>query len=120
MAFTGIMCTEAEIDQKTGANVDVLFTDVMKTAALLQIESKINVTAGVNFSDTFATLNADVKGLLNDIASSFVACAAISYNMLSYTSLAEAQTMLDLNFNAWTTGLSLIKAKKGTDFITGA
>jgi hypothetical protein len=120
MAFTGIMTTEAEIDQKTGANVSASYTDTMKTAAVLQAESMVNCIARVNYSDTYSSLNADVKGLLNDIVSSFVAIQAISYDMSGYTSRIEAEDMINVLRDGMLRGLSILRDQKVVTFINGA
>ena len=82
MAVTSIMTTEAEIDQKLGDNISTDFTEAMKNAAVLQGESFVNVATKYNWSDWFAgSPNADVKGLLSDIVSSYVAIQGITFKM---------------------------------------
>lgn len=88
MAFVGITCTEAEIDQKTGAGLDTNYTDVMKTQRLLQAESWLNVETGVNYSDAFAGLDVDVKYIITNITASLVAVEAIKYNFLGLAGTA--------------------------------
>ena len=80
MAFTGITATEAEIDQKSGANASTSYTDVMKTAALLHAESLLNSICQFNFSDAYGTLNADVKYAVTEYTASSVAREVISYD----------------------------------------
>lgn len=76
----GITCTEAEIDQKSGANVSTLFTETMKTQSLLMAESQLNTMLRYNFSDNFGGLNADVKYIVTAYTASYVAMEAISYD----------------------------------------
>ena len=66
MASTHIMTTEAECKQKAGENVSANFSDAMYTAAGLQGESTINCVCRFNYSDTWATDNVDVKGIISD------------------------------------------------------
>ena len=95
MAFTGITATEAEIDQKTGTNVDVLYTDTMKTQALLQAESSLNIITKFNWSDWFAlSPDVDLKFIVTQATASMVAIEAISYNMGAYTTRGEAEDMI--------------------------
>ena len=115
-----IMTTEAEIQQKSGAGVNVAFNTAMMTAANLRAESTINCVARFNFSDAYAGLNADVKGILSDIASSLVAIEAICYDMAGYTSRTEAEDMINVLRDGALRGLSLIRDKKVQDFINGA
>ncbi len=120
MAFTGITATEAEIDQKSGANVSLAFTDTMKTASLLQAESFVNSLIRFNFSDNYSTLNVDVKYIITMVTASMVAMDAINYDMGDYNSRAEAETMLDVLDGNIQKGLSLLKDKQRETFINGA
>ncbi len=81
MAFTGITATEAQIDQKSGANVSTAFTDTMKTQSLLQHESYLNSETTKNWSDDFAGLDVDVKSLVTAYTASGVASDAINYDI---------------------------------------
>ena len=114
------MTTEAEIQQKSGANVNVAFDTTMMTAAGIRAESTVNVMARFNFSDAYGALNADVKGILSDIVSSLVAIEAISYDMSGYTSRVEAEDMINVLRDGALRGLSILRDKKQQDFINGA
>ena len=121
MAFSGIMCTEAEIDQKSGANVSTAYTDTMKTAAVLQGESLVNLTARKNLSDDFSTLNTDVKGLINDIVSSFVAIQAVSYDMSGYASgRTEAENIINILRDGMLRNLAILRGQKVKTFQANA
>lgn len=110
MAFTGITATEAQIDQKAGAGVSALFTDTMKTQALLMAESRVNVETKFNWSNWFAlNPDADLKSVITNVTSSLVAMDAINYDMKGYTSRLEAQTMLDVLDDIVSAGLNVLK-----------
>lgn len=95
MAFTGITATEAEIDQESGANVSVAFTDTMKTQALLQAESTLNILTKFNWSDWFASSpDVDLKSMITETTASMVAIKAIKYDMSGYTSRGEGEDMI--------------------------
>ena len=82
MAFTGITATENQIDQKAGANVSLGYTDTMKTQALLQAESDLNVKTKFNWSDWYAaTPNVDIKYIITLYTASWVAKQAIAFDM---------------------------------------
>ena len=81
MAFVGITATEAQIDQKSGANVSTAFTDTMKTQSLLMAENYLNVETGKNWSDDFSGLDVDVKSLVTSYTASWVASDAINYDI---------------------------------------
>ena len=121
MAYTGIMTTEAEIDQKTGAGVSASFTDVMKTAATLQAESTVNVVTRHNFTDAVtAGLNADVKGILSDVVSSLVAIEGIAYDTDGYRSRIEAEDKINVLRDGALRGMSILRDKKQQDFMVKA
>ncbi len=94
MAFTGITATEDQIDQKSGENVSTNYTDAMKTTDLLEAENFLNVETEYNWSDAFATLNADVKSLVTAYTASWVASCAINYD-LDAIGRISAETQLD-------------------------
>ena len=123
MVVTSIMSTEAEINEKLGENIDLSFTDAMKTAAGLRAESMINVVSRFNFSDWFAgTPNVDVKGILSDIVSSFVAIEGIRFKMSGddgTKNRIEAEDQINILRDGMLRGLSIIRDKKAQDFITG-
>lgn len=117
-----IFCSSQAIIRKAGLNANS--TIIASGAAISDFsdyaESLINNQLRYNFSDTYSTLNTDVKRILDDVASSLGAMQLIAYDMSGYTSRAEAQTMLDLQRDTAERGLQLLKDKNRGDFITGA
>jgi len=115
-----IMTTEAEIQQKSGANVNIAFDTTMMEAANLRAESIINCVCKNNFSDSFATDNIDVKQILSDFCSSFVAIEAISYDMSGYTSRIEAEDMINVLRDGMLRSMSILRNQNVVTFINGA
>jgi len=121
MADTGIFATTAEVQRKTGAgasatsNVEAYINDYMT-----QVESFINTVTRYNWSDNYSTLNADVKGILKEVASNLAAIYVIIYDMSGYTSRVEAEDMINVLRDAALRGLALLRDKKTQDFMTGA
>ena len=120
MAHEGIFATSDEILVKAGSSYDVAITEARINALCLQVESLINVTCRYNFSDNYAALNADVKGILSEVASNLVAIYIINFNLNSYTTRIEAEDMINILRDASLRGLSLLRDKKQQDFINGA
>jgi len=120
MAYTGIMTTEADIDQKTGAGVSSAFTDVMKTAATLRAESFCNTVASYNFSDNYAALNVDVKYLLSEIVSCMVAIEGIAYTMKGYLNIREAENKINVLRDIKNQALAVLRVKNTQDFMNNA
>jgi len=121
MADTGIFATTAEVQRKAGAkanttaNAEAYINDFMT-----QAESEINAMSRVNWSDLYASLNADVKGLLKQAASNLAAIYIIQYDMSGYTSRAEAETMLDVLYDGFRRAMSLLEDEKKRSFIENA
>lgn len=120
MVHSGIFATSDEILVKAGANYNTAITEARINALCLQAESSINVESRYNWSDAYSTLNADVKGILSEYESIFVAYYIISFDMSGYTSRSEAQTMLDVLFTRMTEIKNLLKQKEYQAFITSA
>ena len=122
MAHTGIFATKAECDAKAGENVDATgWTEANINVWCLAAESTINCVCRFNFSDVYAaSLNADVKYILTDVASSLVAINGIMYNMAGYSSRVEAEDLVNINRDIALRGLAILKDKKVQDFINGA
>lgn len=120
MAHTGIFATSDEILVKAGENYDTSITEARINALCLQVESFINTYCRYNYSDAYAGLNADVKGILSEVASNLVAIYIISYNMSGFTSLDEAKAMITLLRDSAIRGLSILRDKETQRFINGA
>ena len=112
-----IFTTEAEIQQKSGANVNTAYdTTAMENAELRGI-SQLNLVSKHNWVDNKPT-SADVKSILSDYISSFVAMEAIAYDMSGYSDLNEAKAMIDLLRDGFLRNLSILRDKIAVTFIT--
>lgn len=85
-----------------------------------QAESLINTVCRYNFTDGYASLNTDVKYILNDIASSLAAIYCIIYDMSGYNSRIEAEDMINVLRDSALRGLSLLRDKKAQEFLNDA
>ena len=120
MADTGIFATTAEVQRKVGENVSATSNvEAFINQYMTEAESLINATARFNFSDAYATLNVDVKGILKMIASNMAAIDVINYDTTG-ASQREMETRRDVLFDQMNKGLALLKDKKKEDFIRKA
>ena len=121
MADTGIFATTAEVQRKVGANASATSnTEAYINDYMTQVESQINVFTRYNWSDAYSSLNADVKGLLKEIASNLAAIYVIEYDMSGFTSRVEAEDMINVLRDAALRGLSMLSDKKQQTFMLGA
>jgi hypothetical protein len=121
MADTGIFCTTAEVQRKTGdgasatANVEAYINDFVS-----QAESTINVMTRKNWSDLYSGLNTDVKKILSETASNLAAIYVISYDMGGYTNLTEASNMVNILRDVALRNISILRDLKQQDFMNNA
>jgi hypothetical protein len=121
MVDTGIFATTAEVERKAGAGASAVSkAEAYVNDYMTQVESLINAMCRYNFSDNYSTLNADVKGILKEVASDLAAIYVISYNMAGFTSRIEAEDMINVLRDAALRGLSILRDKKAQDYIRGA
>lgn len=126
MADTGIMCNQADMLRRAGANINTALNATNDTTFtfsndfIASAESYINISCKKNYSDTYASLNADVKALLRDAVACSSAMLCINYDMSGYTSRQEAQTMLDVLSNRVSEAIRLLTDKDKQAFINGA
>ena len=111
-----VMTTEAEIQQKTGPGVNATFDTTAMEASELRGVAMMNVFCRYNWVDNKPT-NADVLGILSDVASSFVAIEAITFDLSGYTSRNEAEDMINVLRDGLLRNLSILKDSKNQEFI---
>lgn len=121
MAYTGIFATLAQVQYKAGANASATSTaEAYVNSFMTEVESSINAMCRYNFSDAYATLNADTKGILQEVSSNLAAIYCIQFDMSGFTSRIEAEDMINVLRDAALRGLSILRDKKVQDFINGA
>lgn len=118
MADTGIFATTAEVQRKAGANASATSkAEAYVNDYMTQVESEINVMTRYNWSDAYSGLDADVKGLLKQIASNLAAIYVIQYDMSGFTSRVEAEDMINVLRDAALRGMSILRDKKQQTFM---
>lgn len=122
MADTGIFATTAEVSRKAGANasatsnVEAYINDFMT-----QAESFINVATGKNWSDAYAGLNVDVKGILKEAASNLAAIYVIQFDMVTATGTRmEAENQINILFARFVQCIEILTEIGTEKFMTGA
>ena len=121
MADTGIFATTAEVQRKAGANASATAnTEAYINDYMTQAESFINVVCRKNYSDDYSGLNADVKGILKEIASNLAAIYVIQFDMSGFTSRTEAEDMINVLRDAALRGIGVLRDKENQRFINGA
>lgn len=113
MADTGIFATTAEVQRKAGANASATSkAEAYVNDYMTQAESTINAMTRYNWSDAYGSLNADVKGILKEVASNLAAIYVIQYDMSGFTSRIEAEDMINVLRDGALRGMSILRDKK--------
>jgi len=117
----GIYCKNANIAARAGAGANATAVAVAATDVyVLDVEAYINAATRNNWSDGYAALDVDVKYILMDAAACLCAVYVINYDMGGYTSLAEAQTMLNVLWSRAQECIKLLQDLKTQEFVEGA
>ena len=120
MADTGIFATTTEVQRKVGAGVSAVSnTEAFINQYMTEAESWINAQTGVNYSDTYSTLNVDKRGLLKMAASCMAAVDVINYDTDGIVS-RQAETRIDVLTDKYQKALAMLKNKKSSDFVSKA
>jgi hypothetical protein len=118
---TGIFATTAQVGYMAGANCSATSkAEAYTNFYMYCAESYINSETEKNWSDAYASLNVDVKGILSLCASSLAAIEVIRYDMSGFTSRAEAELMIKVLYRRAMDCIKTLKTKTNNDFIAGA
>jgi len=121
MAHTGIFATLLECKYKAGANASATaYAEAFVNAFCSMAESYINARTLYNWSDAYPGLNADVKAILSDAASSLVGNYIINYDMSGFTSRQEALIMVNLNYARAEECIKLLEKEANRTFVQEA
>jgi hypothetical protein len=115
----GLYCLSGAALNKAGLNRSLSGANVVDEY-ILQAESIINVATKKNWSDTYSSLNVDVKYVLEHAAACLAAIEVINYDMSGYTSRSEAETMCDVLWTSYLRDVKILEDINSRDFMTGA
>lgn len=121
MADVGIYTKNADIVARAGTNANATAVATAATDIyVLNVESFINSATRFNWSDAFAGLNADTKGILTETGACLCAIYVIQWDMAGFTSRVEAEDMINILRDIALRNISILRDKKVQDFINGA
>lgn len=78
-------------------------------------ESYINMASNVNYSTEYNTLSVDKKNILTETCEALAAMDCINFDQGVYTSLAEAQTMLNFHRDIASRNIAILRNKTQTE-----
>lgn len=110
------LCDDAAVQLKAGSDAATL-TSGQYDQLIEQAEGFINTKSQHNWVDDYATINADFKKILEDVASSHAAISAIAYNMNGFLSRQIATVLIDTNIWRINQGMKLLEESQYRDAI---
>ena len=121
MADTGIFATTTEVLRKAGYGASTTSSaEAYTNDFMTQAESYINTLCRKNYSDTYSTLNVDVKGILKEASSNLAAIYVIQYDVSGYPSVRSAENIININWKRFLQCIKLLTDDKTQTFINGA
>jgi hypothetical protein len=121
MADVGIFTKNADIQARAGVNANATSKAVAATDVyVLNVEGYINTRTNYNWSDAYATLNVDVRGILTDAGACICAIYVIQSDMSGFTSRQEALIMINILWARAEECLKLLEKEALRDFVGSA
>lgn len=96
MAWTFTTSGSAIVKAGYGVNTALTASGAIMDRWSDQVENSINAITRKDWVADYASVKANFKFILDDLESDMVAMKLIGYDLSGYSSLAEAQTMLDV------------------------
>jgi len=116
------MATSSAILLKAGANKSAAIA--ASGGAISQAHDEamglINAATRKDWTDGYESLSSGAKWLLQDGVTAAAAAKLIQFDMSGYSTIEEAQTMLDFLNNETNRAISILKDKKTEKFIEDA
>ena len=115
----GTLAISGAAIEKAGANVSASLNTEYDTW-ILEAESYLCVLSRYNWIDNYASLNADVKLILEEAVSNLAAIYAIQYDMSGYTSRVEAEDMINVLWARFNQCVKLLQDQVSVTYMKGA
>ena len=110
MVDDGVYTTNAQIAAEAGINANSTAVAVAATDVyVLQVEAAINAATRFNWSDAFAALDVDTKGILTETGATMCANKVIKADMSGFSSRGEAESMITVNRDTFLRNLQFLR-----------
>ena len=106
----------ADMDTEAGTATETYVVDEW----IVEAENFINLLCRYDFTANYLSLNANTKQILREAATCLAAMYAVSFDMGGYTSLAEAETIIDVCRDGAERALGLLVDQKSVTYVKQA
>lgn len=121
MAYTGTVATVTDINLMAGENADATGnTEANVNLLIAQAEAYLCCLVRYDIVTNWASLNTVIKKVFTEWASRYCGMALIAYNMSGFTSIVEAEDMINVHVYRMKQIESMLKDVKIQIFIEGA
>jgi hypothetical protein len=118
MVEAGTLAVNADVVKAAGANASATAVAEAYTNVYIKMaEGFVSGQSRYDWVTNYASVSTIGKELLRDVTSAYAAIKAIEYDMSGFTSLTEAQTMLDLLWNIVVEGMNLLRDESFKEFV---
>lgn len=118
MAEEGTLCVNADVTYKAGANASATSSaEAYTNKFIVNAEGVICTQTRVNWVNNYASLSSDTKEILREAASSLAAMYVVQYDMSAFTTLAHAQTMLDVLRDSFERAMDALREEANREFL---
>lgn len=114
----GTLCLSGAALHKAGQDIS-LSGAALVDEYILQAEGIVNVSTRKNWIDNYASLNTDVKYILEDAVSNLAAISIINHST-SNIIRAEAETRLDVLWSSYLRDIKILQDINMQDFMSSA
>ncbi len=119
MADEGVFVTTAEVLRHAGVGQSsTSAAEAFVNQYVAEAESWINILTGVNYSDSYGTLNADKRDLLKLAAGAYAAIGVAKYDVKGYASPREQENIINILWQTFVMNIKLLTIKGKTTFLS--
>ena len=116
MTWTLTTSGSAVLDAGTNANSTITASGSALLIWSNQAEGKICAEGHYDFVTNYSALDTEIKNALDEVCSALIAKKIVSYDPSGYSSVREAETILDVLDDTITKGMNVLKDKVNLKF----
>lgn len=118
MAEAGTLCVNADVVEECGDLANATYTaEAYTNKYIKKAEGFVCTQSRYDWVTNYASVSTIGKEFLRDATSKLAAFYAIKQSMSGYTSMTEAQTLLDSNWNAVVEMINLLRDEDFKAFV---
>lgn len=112
----GTLCISGVAVFEAGTGVSTALTETQYDYAIKQAEGLISQISRYDWVANYGTIETNFKPFLEEICSKLAAIDLVKFDMSGYSTLQEAEDMINILRDAALRGLSLLRDQKGVTF----